>query len=58
MLNWTISFLIIAIVAALLGFTGIAGTAVEMAKIIFVVFLLLWFVALIVNALKGKGPKV
>jgi uncharacterized membrane protein YtjA (UPF0391 family) len=57
MLDWTISFLIIAIIAGLLGFTGIAGTAVEMAKIIFVVSLVLWLAAIVVNTLRGKNPK-
>ena len=38
MLSWAITFLIIAIVAAVLGFGGIAGTATGIAKILFVVF--------------------
>lgn len=58
MLDWTISFLIIAIISALLGFTSIAGTAMEMAKVVFVVSLVLWLAAVLVNVLKGKGPKV
>ncbi len=33
MLNWAITFLVIAIIAAVLGFGGIAGTAVGIAKI-------------------------
>ena len=41
MLNWAVTFFIIAIVAALLGFTSIAGSAVEIAKILFFVFLVL-----------------
>lgn len=57
MLDWTISFLIIAIISALLGFTSIAGTAMEMAKVVFVVSLVLWLAAVLVNVLKGKGPK-
>ena len=47
MLDWTISFLIIAIIAAIFGFTGIAGAAVEMAKIIFVISLFLWLIAIV-----------
>ena len=39
MLNWAATFFIIAIVAAVLGFGGIAGSAIEIAKILFVVFL-------------------
>ncbi|OGX05918.1 MAG: DUF1328 domain-containing protein [Omnitrophica WOR_2 bacterium GWA2_47_8] len=41
MLNWAATFFIIAIVAAVLGFTSIAGSAIEIAKILFVVFLIL-----------------
>jgi uncharacterized membrane protein YtjA (UPF0391 family) len=41
MLSWAITFLIIAIVAVL-GFGGIAGTATGIAKILFVVFLVMF----------------
>ncbi len=47
MLSWAITFLIIALVAAVLGFGGIAGTAVGFAKIIFFVFLVLFAVSLV-----------
>lgn len=48
MLNWTLNFLVIALIAGLLGFTGIAGTAVGIAKILFFVFLIMWVVAFLV----------
>jgi uncharacterized membrane protein YtjA (UPF0391 family) len=38
MLSWSITLLVIALVAALLGFTGIAGAAAGIAKILFGVF--------------------
>ena len=41
MLNWTATFFIVAIVAAVLGFTSIAGSAIDIAKILFGVFLTL-----------------
>ena len=41
MLNWAVTFFIIAIVAAVLGFTSIAGSAIDIAKILFFVFLVL-----------------
>jgi uncharacterized membrane protein YtjA (UPF0391 family) len=41
MLNWAVTFFIIAIVSALLGFTSIAGSAIDIAKILFFVFLVL-----------------
>lgn len=47
MLNWTITFLVIALIAALLGFTGIAGTAIGFAKILFLIFLVLFLVSFI-----------
>jgi len=50
MFNWGILFLIIALVAGVLGFTGLAGTAVSFAKIIFGVALVLF----IVSAVTGK----
>ncbi len=46
MLSWSIIFLIVALVAALLGFTTIAGAAIGIAKILFVVFLVLFVVSL------------
>ena len=47
MLNWSLAFLVIALVAALLGFGSIAGTAAWIAKVLFVVFLVLFLVSLI-----------
>jgi uncharacterized membrane protein YtjA (UPF0391 family) len=45
MLYWAAGFLIIALIAAVLGFGGIAGTAVEIAKILFFVFLVLFLIS-------------
>lgn len=41
MINWSVTFLVIALIAAALGFSGIAGTAVNIAWILFVVGLVL-----------------
>jgi len=46
MLKWAFVFLIIAIIAALLGFGLIAGTAAMLAKIFFFVFLVLFVISL------------
>jgi uncharacterized membrane protein YtjA (UPF0391 family) len=40
MLGWAVTFLIIALIAGLLGFGGVAIISVEMAKIIFFVALI------------------
>jgi uncharacterized membrane protein YtjA (UPF0391 family) len=37
MLHWALVFLVVAIIAAVLGFTGIAGAATNIAWILFVV---------------------
>lgn len=47
MLNWAATFFIIAIIAAVLGFTNIAGSAIDIARILFVVFLILAVVSFI-----------
>ena len=56
MLSWALVFFVIAIIAALLGFGGIAGTAAGIAKIICFIFLALWVISLIAGALRGKPP--
>ncbi|MGA8006842.1 MAG: DUF1328 domain-containing protein [Burkholderiales bacterium] len=54
MLRYAVVFLIIALVAALLGFTGIAAGAVQIAKVLFFVFLLLFLASLIVGLMRRK----
>ena len=46
MLKWGFFFLIVAIVAGILGFTGVAGAASFIAKVIFVVALVIFLAAL------------
>jgi uncharacterized membrane protein YtjA (UPF0391 family) len=47
MLGWAVTFLIVALIAAVLGFGGIAGVAIEIAKIIFFVAIVLFVISLI-----------
>ncbi len=54
MLRWALIFFIIAIVAGLLGFTTIAGVAIEIAVFIFYIFVILFVIALIVGLLAGR----
>jgi uncharacterized membrane protein YtjA (UPF0391 family) len=49
-----ITLLIIALIAGLLGFGGIAGTAVGLAKIIFFVALVLFLVSLVFGGMRGS----
>jgi len=56
MLGWAIFFFILALVAAFFGFGGIAQIAVEIGKILFVVFIVLFLGTLIVHLVRGRGP--
>jgi uncharacterized membrane protein YtjA (UPF0391 family) len=47
MLYWAFSFLVIALIAALFGFTGIASASAGIAKVIFFIFLVIFLISLI-----------
>ena len=51
MLNWVVTFLVIALIAALLGFGGIAGVSIEIAKTLLFIALILFVVSLLFGAL-------
>ena len=53
MFNWAILFLVIAVIAAGLGFGGLAGTAAMAAKIVFFVGLILFVIALVFRRRRG-----
>jgi len=55
MLHWALTFLVIALIAAVFGFGGIAGTAVGIAKILFFVFIIL---CLLTFAMGRRAPRV
>lgn len=57
MLRYAVIFFIIAIIAAVFGFGGIAAGAVEIARILFFIFLVLFVVSLIASLFR-RGPKV
>jgi uncharacterized membrane protein YtjA (UPF0391 family) len=52
MLRWAVIFFVIAIVAAVFGFGGIAAGATEIAKILFFVFLVVFGVTLIMGLMR------
>ena len=56
MLGWAITFLVVALVAALFGFGGIAGTAVEAAKLIFFVAIVLFAISAVIGLMRGRSP--
>lgn len=58
MLGWAVTFFIIAIIAAIFGFGGIAAGATSIAKILFFVFVVLFLLSLIAGLVRGRGTKV
>jgi len=54
MLQWVISFFVLAVIAAILGFGGLAGTFAEIAKFLAVLFVVLFVASLIYNMITGR----
>lgn len=54
MISWAVTFLIIAIIAAVLGFSGIAGTAVNIAWALAVIGIILALVFMVM----GRRPPI
>jgi uncharacterized membrane protein YtjA (UPF0391 family) len=54
MLSWVVTFLVIALIAAILGFGGLAGASIEIAKIIFFVAIVLFLVSAVIGLARGR----
>ena len=55
LLYWAVVFLVIAIIAAALGFGGVAGTAMAGAQMLFWVAIVLFIIALIGGLFGRRG---
>lgn len=58
MLYYAVVFFVVAIIAAVFGFGGIAAGATQIAKILFFLFLVLFLVSLIMGVLRGRAPRM
>lgn len=58
MLYWAAVFLIIAIVAAVFGFGGVASAAGDIAQVLFFIFLVLFVVSIVVGLFRGRRPRL
>lgn len=56
MLYWTLMFLIVALIAAAFGFTGVAKSSAGIARVLFTIFLVLFAISLIVQLVQGRPP--
>ena len=54
MLRYAVIFLVIAIVAAIFGFGGIAAGAVDIAKILFFVFIIIAVITFVLGFINKK----
>lgn len=56
MLSYAITFFLLAIVAAVFGFGGLAGTLAAIAKFLTIVFVVLFLASLVYGAVTGRRP--
>src|ERR1700733_7395267 len=55
MFGWVVTFLIVAVIAGILGFGGVAGASIEIAKIIFFVAVVLFLISAVVGLARGRS---
>jgi len=58
MLRWALGFFIIAIIAAVFGFGGIATGASDIARVLFFVFLVVFFISLVMGLVTGRRVRL
>jgi uncharacterized membrane protein YtjA (UPF0391 family) len=56
MLNWALAFFLVALLAAILGFSGVAVAAAGIAKLLFVLFLVLFLASLVIGLMNRARP--
>jgi uncharacterized membrane protein YtjA (UPF0391 family) len=55
MLSWVVAFLVIALIAGILGFGGLAGASIEIAKTIFFIAVILFLISAVVSLARGRS---
>jgi uncharacterized membrane protein YtjA (UPF0391 family) len=56
MLGWALVFLVVALIAGLLGFTGLAVASAGIAQILFYIFVVLFVVSSLIYLIRGRAP--
>ena len=54
MLSWALTFFVLALIAAVLGFGGLASSMAGIAKILFFIFIVVFVVSLIGHTMRGR----
>jgi uncharacterized membrane protein YtjA (UPF0391 family) len=52
MLTWTLFFLVIALISAILGFTQVAAESAKIAKVFFAIFAIMFIVSFALQLLR------
>ena len=55
MIYWALIFLLVAVIAAVFGFTGVAIAAAGIAKLLFFIFLVLFVASLVIGLFRRGG---
>lgn len=58
MLSWAVVFFIVAIIAALFGFGGLASASAGIAQILFFLFLIAFVISLVMHLVRGRAPRI
>jgi uncharacterized membrane protein YtjA (UPF0391 family) len=58
MLSWMITFFILAVLASLLGFGGLAGTFAQIAQFLAVLFVILFVISLVYSLVSGRKANI
>src|SRR4029078_9740676 len=59
LLKWALIFLVVSLIAALFGFTGISAASADIARVLFFIFLVIFVVLLVLGLMAGRrgGPR-
>jgi uncharacterized membrane protein YtjA (UPF0391 family) len=57
MIRWAIIFLVVGLVLALLGFGGVGGAFIGIAKLLFFIAIALFVILLVLGLMAGKGVR-
>jgi uncharacterized membrane protein YtjA (UPF0391 family) len=57
MLNYIVTFFILAVIAAIFGFGGLAADFAQIAKFLSMIFVILFIASLVYSIVSGRKPK-
>ena len=57
MLHWSVAFFVVAIIAAVFGYGGIAAGSAEIGKFLFFVFIVMFALSLLWSLFTGRRPR-